>query len=306
MKSAIGFTRQLTIAIAAVQFHCLTCGGEEPAAAAPGPAAENQWFIELAPFWRAGGDVNFAVKSLPDLSRHRPSVPASSNVGPFGVVADRTYEDGYVKRDYGTGVWDDKTWYFGYNSDTQIVGNQLVFQGNSYSLIGESIGARDSFSLDLSGEIGGEARVGRSIFASGGVTGTLVLGLGFSSSGGSADFEDLGYGWSSRREIITDTYNLLTDASILRREAPAPPLAPTPYRGTKDGPGYVIPNIPARRQVTAAGDSPLRRVYHSVHQDIDVDLWVLSLGLDVRGKGRKASYIVGAGLSALGSLGISF
>ncbi len=117
---------------------------------------------------------------------------------------------------------------------------------------------------------------------------SLVLGLGFTSFSGSAAFEEPGYIWGPQLARVADTYNLLTDP----RQVPA-----APYSGTKAGPGYIIPNIPAQRHVGAARSSSLTEICHSVYQDIDVDLWLLSLGLDIRGKSRKVSYIVGAGLS---------
>ncbi len=112
--SRTGFARQLAIATAvvAIQSLCPVSSSQEPAAPAPEPPAEKKWFVEFGPLWRAGGDVDVRVKSLPDLSRYRPPVPPSNKaIGPANAVADRTYQDGYVKRDYGTGVWDNNTWY---------------------------------------------------------------------------------------------------------------------------------------------------------------------------------------------------
>ncbi|MDP2895450.1 MAG: hypothetical protein Q8Q12_02680 [bacterium] len=263
---------------------------------APAAPAENKWFVEFGPFWRTGGDVDFRIKSFPALAYTPPSVAASSRVGPADAVADRTYDDGYVKCDYGTGIWDNNTWYWGYKSDSQAVGNQLVFHGSTYSARGESLQPRDRFALDLDDEVGGQAKIGRTVFTTDRTQGAIVLGLGFSSFAGSTGFEDLGYVWSAKRGTITDIYNLLTDPNM---------LPPAPYSGTKEGPGYVIPNIPARREIRGeAGSSPpLTQIVHSVRQEIDVDLWAVSLGFDVRGKGRVAgekrfiSYVAGAGIT---------
>lgn len=279
----------LVLAVCVVCCHCLVPGAEEPAETAP-PGATSKWFVEVGPFWRAGGDVNIRIKSLPALPYSRPSVAATGRVGPADRLADREYEDGYVRMDYGTGVWDIDTWYWGYESSTQVVGDQLVFHGGTYTAGGQSLPPRDSFSFDLDDEVGGEARIGRSVFDCKGARGRVVLGLGFTQFSGSGGFEDLGYVWSSQGGRITDYYDLLTDVS----EVP-----PAPYSGTKEGPGYILPNIPARREVSAGGGggSPLTQIFHNVHQDIDVDLWVLSLGLDVRGNRNRVSYIVGAGFS---------
>lgn len=287
----MGFTGcpVLVLGLVAVESLCLVSSSEEPASAAVAAVAENKWFMEFGPFWRAGGDVDVQVKSLPDLSRYRPPVPPSNKAtGPANAVADRTYQDGYVKQDYGTGVWDNNTWYWGYDSNEQIVANQLVFHASTYSVGGESLSTTDTFSLELGDEIGGEARIGRNVFTSKGMSASLVLGLGFTSFGGSAAFEDPGYIWGPQVARVTDTYNLLTDPSQ---------VPPAPYSGTKQGPGYIIPNIPAQRHVGVGRTSSPTEISHSVYQNIDVDLWVLSLGLDVRGKGPKVSYTGGAGLS---------
>ncbi len=288
---------RLGIVLVAVLCVCLVLNAEEPEVAASAPPTASKWFVEVGPFWRAGGDVDVRINSLPAIPYSRPTVAARSSVGPPDRVADREYDDGYVRMDYGTGVWDNNTWYWGYDNSSQVADSQLVFHGSTYTAFGQSVSPRDSFSFDLDDEIGGEARIGRSVFDCKCGTGSLVLGLGYTTFGGSTSFQDLGYVWSEQGGRITDTYNLLTDPCE---------LPPAPYAGTKEGPGYIIPNIPAQRQISGGaggGGSPLTEIYHCVRQDMDVDLWVLSLGLDVRGKRRVPgekrciSYVVGAGLT---------
>ncbi len=292
MRLIEGLVKGLLLVIGVVVIHCMcpVSNSEEPAEAPPAPPAAKKWFVEFGPFWRSGGDVDFRIKSLPEIPLSRPTVTAKSSVGPADRVADRQYDDGYVRMDYGTGVWDDNTWYWGYQTGSQVVGNQLLFHGSTFTAGGESLKPRESFSLDLDDEIGGEARIGRNVFCCKSVTGSVVLGVGFTSFCGSTGFQDLGYVWSARGGRITDTYNLLTDASE---------LPPAPYSGTKDGPGYIIPNIPAKREIGGGvGKGPtLTEVYHNVQEDIDVDLWILSLGLDVRGKNGKVSFVAGAGVT---------
>ena len=296
MKFTAAFTAVLTGAILLVALVCPRMNAEEPAAVAAPPPQVGKWFVEVGPFWRTGGDVDFRVKSLPSIPFTRPSAVPTGKVGPADRVADREYNDGYVRTDYGTGVWDYDTWYWGYRNPGQVVGNQLLFHASTLVAGGQTLPPRDAFSLDLDDEFGWEARVGRNIFDCKCVTGSVLLGVGFTSFGGNGGFDDLGYVWSSQGGLITDYYNLFTDPSL---------LPPAPYSGTKDGPGYVIPNMPARREISggAGSGTPLTQIFHSVRQDIDVDLWVVSLGLDVRGKARAAgekrclSYIVGAGLT---------
>jgi hypothetical protein len=296
MRGAISCAVHLIVGIVAVAVVgvCLLSNAEEPGQGAP-PAAR-KWFVELGPFWRDGGDVNLQVRSLPAIPYTRPSAVPTGKVGPADRVADRQYNDGYVRMDYGTGVWDKDTWYWGYQNQNQVVGDHLMFHGSTFAAGGQTISPRDAFSVGLDDEFGWEARVGRSLFDCKCFTGSLLLGLGFTSFGGSGGFDDLGYLWSSQGGLITDTYDLLTDPDQL-------PAAP--YSGTKEGPGYMIPNIPSKREISGGSGSgvPLTQIFHSVRQDLDVDLWVVSLGLDLRGKGRAASgkpsvsYLVGAGLT---------
>lgn len=298
MRHAISFSRHFVAGMvaAAVLCVCLVLNAEEPGAAAAAPPAAKKWFVEIGPFWRTGPEVDFQIKSLPAIPYTRPSAVPTSKVGPADRIADREYLDGYVRTDYGTGAWDNDTWYWGYESASQLVDSQLLFHGSTFTASGQSLEPRDAFSLDLDDEFGGEARIGRNIFDCKCARGSAVLGVGFTSFDGSTGFSDLGYVWSSQGGTITDYYDLYTHPS----ELPA-----APYSGTKEGPGYVIPNIPARREISSGAGSghTLTEIYHSVQQDIDVDLWVVSLGLDVRGKrwvaGKKPyiSYIVGAGLT---------
>jgi hypothetical protein len=290
MKSARGFGREVLIAAAVVAIHCVCVVASSEGPEAVAPAAKQNWFVEVGPLWRAGGEMEFRIKSLPDISGYRPAVPPSmSRVGPMNAVADRSYDDGYVRRDYGTGVWDNNTWYWGYKSGEQIADGQLLFHSRTSSIVGDSFSPRDSYSLDLDDGMGAEARIGGRVFGSNRVRGSLVVGVGFSSFDGSTGFEDLGYVRSYRAGRITDTYNLFTDPGA---------VPPAPYSGTKEGPGYIIPNIPVQRQISSGRGSPATEIYHNVRQDVDVDLWVASFGLDVRGGCRTVSYVAGAGFSA--------
>jgi len=207
MKSARGFGRQVLVAtvVVAIQCVCVVASSEEPATVVPAPATKQNWFVEVGPLWRGGGEMEFRIKSLPDVSGYRPAVPPSmSRVGPMNAVADRSYDDGYVKRDYGTGVWDNNTWYWGYESGGQIADSQLLFHGGTSSIVGESFEPRDSYSLDPRDGIGAEARIGGKVFGSNRVRGSLVLGVGFLSFDGSTGFEDLGYVRSYQAGRITD------------------------------------------------------------------------------------------------------
>jgi hypothetical protein len=299
MRVARGFAAHLgwVVVLIVVQSLCLVSHSEEPAEIVSQPPPASKWFVEVGPFWRTGGDVDVQVKSYPGISVARPSVRANSSVGPADRIADRKYDDGYVRMDFGTGDWvpnggypgDVNTWYWGYNNQEQVVGNQIVFHGSTFTAGGQELKPRDAFSFDLDDDFGGDARIGRNVFNWGNAVGSAILGFGYTSFCGETAFKDLGYVWSSQGGRITDTYNLLTDPGS---------VPPAPYAGSMGGPGYVIPNIPAKRGFSSGSNGPpLTEIYHNVQQELDVDLSVVSLGLDVRGREGKITYVVGAGLS---------
>ena len=131
MRHAMSFPGKFLVGVAAVAVlcACLVLNAEEPEVAASAPPTARKWFVEAGPFWRAGGDVDVRINSLPAIPYSRPTVAARSTVGPPDRVADRQYDDGYVRMDYGTGVWDNNTWYWGYNNSSQALDSQLVFGG---------------------------------------------------------------------------------------------------------------------------------------------------------------------------------
>ncbi|MGZ8939878.1 MAG: hypothetical protein ACXW32_11765 [Limisphaerales bacterium] len=147
-----------------------------------------------------------------------------ANPGPATGGADHNYDDGYVRVD-SSGAGSGSTWNWGYENNSQVVGDTLQFhavQGDSAS------GATESDVTD-DPQMGVELIYQRVIgwFSSAGSWG-LEAGLGYTDLDlkGSAD---------SGRTMTTDTYAL---------NGVLPPGAG--YNGTFNGPGPLIGDTPTR------------------------------------------------------------
>ncbi len=94
------------------------------------PQEEPGWRLDAGAQWRQLGSVNWqtgslaAHSSLPWLAG-RGVRSGSSAANPSGI-GDHTYDDGFVNQDAGTPFFGD-TAYYGYNSDSQVQGNNLVY-----------------------------------------------------------------------------------------------------------------------------------------------------------------------------------
>src|SRR5688572_29764695 len=89
-----------------------------------------EWTLSAGPSARNIGTlkINAASRSaafgLPSLVGSEAMV--TPPVGDPDSPADRFYEDGYVRQDAGTAL-DGSTWYWGYESASQVQGDNLVY-----------------------------------------------------------------------------------------------------------------------------------------------------------------------------------
>lgn len=179
------------------------------------------WF-SAGPVWRSGMDVSTSGGGNP------------ASVGDAGSYADRTYDDGYVNQDPGTGnpasIDPNTTWFWGYDNAGQ-------YNAGADTLSFHRAGKLDK---DMSGQ---------------GIE--LILGLPLTQKDSSEKRSfgmDLCLGFQfiqadARSSDITDVYS--TAGTDIAGNAPAP------HRGTYDGPfdvppasGVVIPNLPTQRIAT--------------------------------------------------------
>lgn len=219
-----------------------------------------------------------------------------SQAGSATEYADRLYADGYVNQDGGT-LADGSTWFWGYETTAQLssagTGSSLTFHGQSDSEERETrrVSDRDpgSWDTDPDGAV-------------------PVLGLDWSydltprlSAGISLQYSFLGFDGAhslsnfsargtrvSQAVVLTDTYDLGTVI------APA-----APWRGSLEGPGPLISNLPSSRVVSPGGvlDSERTSFFNRIQESLDVNLHTLSLGPTLSAKAGVADFTLGVGLS---------
>lgn len=103
-------------------------------------AQENEGFwIKAGPTYRGGMKVKVSGSSYTQeqgvhaARASHGSSPATPKVNDSLRIGDRTFEDGYVKKDSATGIGDDLTWYWGYDNASQYnVINQTLSFHNTY------------------------------------------------------------------------------------------------------------------------------------------------------------------------------
>jgi len=207
-----------------------------------------EFSLSAGPSYRRLGTlkINSGYRSTPGIV---PSFVGGDSlttppVGDPDQVAERFYNDGYVRADAGTAI-DGSTWFWGYQEAAQVQGDQLVFTAT-----GQQSVFNDGFTAPRAGPSSRDSLRGvaphlqfdaRSPYEVGGFRLGFSAGfdllevdqsLRFSNLKGSQQREDF-------RLDYEDRYDL--DGVI-------PPLAP--YNGTFDGPGPLIGNLPTSRSIT--------------------------------------------------------
>jgi hypothetical protein len=244
---------------------------------APVPASRNgTWRFSAGLMHRSlgGFDWNAGTHSSLSLLNIGPgsNTAGIDAIGPADAFADRTYTDGFVFRDGGTATSGGDTWYWGYNNASQVSGDSIAFHGGN----GTAATATESSSIE-SGTFSRDLD-GNSPFVqlewikplNESVSFGFQSAFSFLDTGASRSFSTF-TGNKSRSDFAityTDTYSLTGGI---------PPQAP--YAGTLQGPGFLIPNIPANRVVsqTAAGGETAS-AFNSIHTDFDLKLYSLSFG----------------------------
>ena len=169
-------------------------------------------------FFRAGGVARFNVKA--SITGIAPAaLPAYTD--PSG----HRYDDGYVLKDIGDSS--SQTWNWGYQSSSQLAGDQLTFTRLENVPVTRS-------DFDVSDPLlGGEVFVGYrfSEFRIGKIPARIGIEVGYGYSEFSSD---ISIGASGTASYIKDTYDL---------HGVVPPVAP--YAGTFNGPGPLLDREPS-------------------------------------------------------------
>jgi hypothetical protein len=165
------------------------------------------------------------------------------SVGDEAAYGDRAYNDGYVRQDAGTQL-DGATWHWGYDNDSQVQGNQLVFSATGYQST-----LRDAYTAPFSGPSSRDSLRGlapRIQFDARGPQRIAEFRLGFS---GGFDFTRADHNMSFSNfsgSQFRDDYRLDYEDRY-ELNGIIPPLAP--YMGNIGGPGPIIDNIPSNRTI---------------------------------------------------------
>ena len=241
--------------------------------------------LKVGPVYRAGMESKISggshVQSL-GLTAARPQTAYGTQIGPQGLYSDRTYLDGYVNRDEGTGnpasLDPNTTWYWGYDNASQYSDTRREL---SFHTTGRSETTReilrstwdDKDSLDGWGlEVAGEFPI--TVWKDMDVG--LVAGWkGFWSM--KDDFHGSSYQEriNIRQFALVDTYDVSRVMMMLA----------APHRGTYDGPfdsppvipSPLIPNLPtSRREKTCCSRS--YDAMNLIDMDTEADLYEFRVG----------------------------
>ena len=170
--------------------------------------------------------VNATPIGPPRNPRSTPSQPGRPNGDPYN------YDDGYVLTDVSEN-YGDQTWYWGYDSSSQISGNTILLSRTTRTTAG---GATGSFDDDPS--LGCELTYNRLL----GVKGDARYGL------------EVAVNYLNLSLHANDTYRGAatreTYAYPFTQGTTPPGTATGPYQGSFTGPGFVIGDTPVGRPST--------------------------------------------------------
>jgi len=205
--------------------------------------ASSRWELSFGPVYRSGTQLSAdwqgdaVAARIPFLIQGASSHP---NVGPLDGYANRDYVDGFVYVDPGTtdpqtdtyGM----TWNWGYDNSAQYQGNRVTF--HSASVTDANAG---SF-FDLWAEEQQINQAGFNLSAGCRLWRRQHAALGFSA----------GLSWFPERStefLVVRRGAKTTWRYVDTYSAPYSPFPAAPYSGTQDGPGYLLRNIPASRDI---------------------------------------------------------
>ena len=209
-------------------------------------------------------DTGSYLQDVNILSTLNANFGKRADVGNLTSFHDREYDDGYVRKDFGTEI-DGDTWHWGYDSASQVQGGNLLF--HAYDGIG-LVGAGASSTVltgwkdDTGSDAGFMVQADLLLIRSKKINGGILAGLSLSSfSAVNTRTQDPG---DFEERFITDTYDLF---GII----PPPP----PYSGGIIGPAPVLFNTPSSRRVDTRA---IPGVHSEITEALEIDLATISLG----------------------------
>jgi hypothetical protein len=259
------------------------------------PPRENQWRVSAGYLYRDLGNVDFHRGSrspgfvLPRyFGGNRHSVPP---IGGIDGVANRSYADGFVNIDV-SGSTDGQTWFWGYDSNAQVSGETIQF----YHPGGRAREVSSYRQVEAPGSFGDSIEEGGPYVQLEYMMGTNAV----LSWGPQVGFSFIGFDNSSTRSDFAAGQSFVDfDVTTRDRFDLGGVIAPqAPYRGTFDGPGALIPNVPSERTSSrSVADSGRIDFFNRVQESLDVDLYTFSPGLSVELRHDALYLNVAAGLA---------
>jgi len=198
---------------------------------------------------RFGFNVSARFRGVGSFGAGAPSQPSPR----FTPGGDRyNYDDGYVLRD-SSGNEGGQTWYWGYDSGSQISGNSILLNRTTTRTTAAATSTDDAAPTP-----GAELTFSRQL----GVQGRVRYGFEAAVNYLSLSFEDRSSASASTTRT-TDAYGFTPGTT--------PPAGP--YQGSYAGPGFVISDTPfSSSTTTTPGDSVVGK------RSFEADLWGFRLG----------------------------
>jgi hypothetical protein len=243
------------------------------------------WWVSAGPVFRPGLQVSVGGLSyVQTLGLHDPlasgPLATPTGIGDPNAYADRVYDNGYVKRDPGTGypttIDPNTTWNWGFSDPGQ-------YNANTRALTFQKTGAAGYTVLNSGAVQASDDMLGAGLQLLGGVAlkqaekWSIDLCVGFQAIWSGTDMPATSaYRESVRQVRVTDIYDV---SGIPAAKFPAQGFHGT-YRGPFDTPPIipspVIPNLPSSR--TSSAGTALATSYNSVGFDLDQNLFQIAVG----------------------------
>ncbi len=273
------------------------------AAAAPGAGRiefvppSHQWRVSGGALYRTFDRVGFRSGAYSTAGAVPRLFPGGHGVdygpvGPADAYADRQYDNGFVRLDSGTTLNGD-TWYWGYDAAAQVGGGSLTFQramGTEARSDARSLAEPYAWEDDTLAAPGVFVEAERCFSQIGGVD----LGLLLNGAWSAFDAEHAGTSFSAEQRYHEEAVALTDRYELLGVVPPAAPYGTATY----DGPGPLLPNLPAARTSSAATVSDGAASFvNRVSEAVDLDVLTLALAASASREFGRVALELAAGPS---------
>ena len=240
-------------------------------------ASPSGWWMEVGPLYRGDMEMGISGGSYSQQKTGGNTPAVASGIGSASAYGDRTYTDGYVRRDAGTGnsksIDPKATWYWGYNNASQYnsTSNTLSFHSTGTPTMSQDSGGSIADRQSASG-VGLKLAAGRTLVETGKFK--FEFSAGFEAAFGLENhLQTSNYSDSLKQVNATDTY----DTAGITMPAAG-------YKGTYDGPfasnsdqgSPVISNLPSSRNTQTVGLGYTRS--NLIKFDVTSDVYEIWLG----------------------------